>query len=396
MPEELTVEAIDATETPLRSPERDELLAAVGALTDLLRHNARAAEEQRTLPVECVEAMREARLFSIAAPRAVGGLEVDPLTQIEIIEATTRIDTSAGWTLMIGSHGTQVIGAFASEVACERVFGASRWPIAGSQISPGGGVFDRVEGGYRVTGRWSFASGIRHCDWSMFTATERNASGESQPATQIAAAVPVGDLTVHDNWLVAGLQGTGSCDYLLEDTFIPDEMAWPYPPTQLRGGPRYRLKLPQATLAAFALGAAARSLQEIISQAKTKYRPASITSVAARPHFHHKLGEAEMRLRAARAGLFDLVAELWESARSGVPVSAEQEALLGASPAYSFEVARSVTTIALQFGGSGATYLDNALQRNFRDVAVGAQHFQASEQSYEVLGKALLRLNGTS
>jgi indole-3-acetate monooxygenase len=382
--------------TPLRSPEREDLLASVDAVEEVLTDHAREAEELRTLPRECVEAMREAQLFAIAAPRDVGGLEVDPLTQMEIIEAVTRLDTSSGWTLMIGAHGTQVIGAFASDAACARVFGGDRWPIAGSQITPFGGTFECVPGGYRITGRWSFASGVRHADWSMVTASERGVSTDGRPPPQIAAVLATAEVVIDDNWHVAGLQGTGSCDFALEDVFIPEEMAWPYPPTQLRGGPRYTFKLPQAMLAAFALGAAQRSLDEIIRQAKSKYRPGSSRAVAARPYFQHRLGEAVMRLRGARAGLFELVEEMWQLAHSGTELSQKHHLLLGAAPAYVFDVARYVSTTALQFGGSGATYLDNVLQRNFRDVAVGAQHFQASEQAFESLGEVLLGLEGSS
>ncbi len=387
-----TLRPMLATEVSPRSTHRDGLLDAVADVEATLTAHAAEAEEQRTLPRVSVEALREHGLFAMAAPLEVNGLEVDPLTQMEVVEAVSRIDTSAGWTLMIGAHGAQVIGTFASDRACERVFGGPHWPISGSQVAPFCGTFERVAGGILVTGRWSFASGIRHADFSMLTAGEAGHAPGDGPVPQLGAVVPAAELTLHDVWHTAGLKGTGSCDYSLERHFVPDEMTWELPPRLQRGGPRYAIKTPQAALAAFALGAARRSLDEIARQARSKYRPGSTTSVAARPHVHHALGEAEMRLRAARAGLFELVGEMWECARAGERVSAEHEALLSASPAHCFDVARHATTTALSFGGSKATYLDNVLQRNFRDVAVGAQHVQASEQAYEGVGTLLLRL----
>lgn len=373
---------------PPRSAERDELLATVEELAPFLRENALRAEEGRTLPRPVVDAMKDAGLFRIAAPQVVGGYEVDPITHLEIIEAVARIDSSAAWTLMIGAQGAAMIATFASDSVVERMFGGGTWPIAGSQMNPAAGRFRRVDGGYVVSGRWSFASGIRHADWSMFTATSTEPS-DGAPKV-VAGVVPVADVTVHDNWFVSGLKGTGSGDYSLDEAFIPDDMAWPMPPTIRRGGPRYRIKIPQATLSAFALGIARRSIDEIAVQSRAKLRPGSTTAVAARPYFHHQLGEVEMKLAGARAGLFGLVGEAWDVVRGGGTVSRELDLRLTASPAYVHSIAAEITSTAFRFGGSGAARLDNVLQRNFRDMAVAAQHVQASEQTYEALGQFIL------
>ena len=373
---------------PLRSADRADLLATVEDLAPFLRENALRAEEGRTLPRPVVDAMKDAGLFRIAAPQVVGGYEVDPITHLEIIEAVARIDSSAAWTLMIGAQGAAMIATFASDAVVERMFGGGTWPIAGSQMNPAAGRFHRVDGGYVVSGRWSFASGIRHADWSMFTATSSDPS-DGGPKV-IAGVVPVADVTVHDNWFVSGLKGTGSGDYSLEEAFIPDDMAWPMPPTIQRGGPRYRIKIPQATLSAFALGIARRSIDEIAVQSRAKLRPGSTTAVAARPYFHHQVGELEMQLAGARAGLFGLVEQAWDVVRGGGTVSRELDLRLTASPAYVHSIAAEITSTAFRFGGSGAARLDNVLQRNFRDMAVAAQHVQASEQTYEALGQFLL------
>ena len=379
-----------AVTVPTRSPEREALLAGVAELEPLLRGAAMTAEEERTLPLRCVEAMRDARLFAIATPLDVGGLEVDPITQLEIIEAVTRIDTSAGWTLMIGAFGTGTIGTLASDSACAAVFGGPRWPIAGSQMAPWAGSFRRVDGGILVSGRWPFASGVRHADFSMVTAMSKEPDGT--PPAPIAAVLPTDEVTIHDNWFVSGLKGTGSGDFSLVDKFIPEDMTWPMPPQLRRGGPRFRLKMPQATLAVFALGAARRSLDEITAQSLAKMRPGNSNAVAARPYFHHTLGEMEIRLSAARAGLFQLVDQMWQLARSGDHIAAELDLRLAAIPAFVYSVAVDITSTAFRFAGSGAARLDNVLQRNVRDVAVAAQHLQASEQAYEGLGRKLLGL----
>lgn len=376
------------TSVPYRSAEREDLLVTVASLEGTLRDGAQRAEEGRTLPRPIVEAMREAGLFRIAAPRAVGGLEVDPITHMEIIEEVARIDSSAGWTLMIGAQGAAMIATFGSDAVIDRMFSGKQWPIAGSQMAPLAGRYRRVDGGYIVSGSWSFASGIQHADWSMFTATSTESTGG--PPEMLAGIVPVDEVTVHDTWFVSGLKGTGSSDYSLDEKFIPEDMAWPMPPRIVRGGPRYRLKIPQATLSAFALGLARRSLDEIVAQAKAKMRPGSTTAVAARPYFHHELGELEMRLTAARAGLYGVVDEMWQFVREDRAVPEALDLHLTASPAFVHGVASEVVSTAFRFAGSGAARLDNVLQRNFRDMAVAAQHIQASEQNYETLGRWML------
>ncbi len=371
--------------TPARSGARDELLAEVARLAPLMRENAERAEAQRSLPRPVVDAMRDAGLFRIAAPLGVGGLEVDPITHLEVIEAVARIDSSAGWTLMIGAQGAAMIATFGSDAVIERVFAGPTWPIAGSQMAPLAGRFREVDGGYLVSGRWSFASGIRHATWTMFTATATEG-----PPRVLAGVLPVDEVTVHDTWHVSGLKGTGSDDYSLDEKFVPATMAWPMPPSLQRGGPRYRLKIPQATLAAFAVGLARRSLDEIAEQAKAKMRPGSVTAVAARPYFHHELGELEMRWGAARAGLYRLVGEMWDLARAGEPLPDALDLRMSAMPAFVHAVAAEITSTAFRFAGSNGARLDNVLQRNFRDMAVAAQHIQASEQTFEALGRALL------
>lgn len=378
------------TQTPARSPERESLLSRVEELRAVILGAADAAEKDRTLPLSCVNAMRDANLFAMATPRQVGGLELDPISQMEVIEAVARLDSSAGWTLMIGSHGSQVIGTFASDEACSTVFDTASWPIAGSQVTPFGGTFTRAPGGYLVSGRWSFASGIRHADWSMMTVNSVDPDAGGGAPHQIGVVLPAKEVTIEDNWYVAGLKGTGSCDFSLTDVFIPEAMTWKAPPKVVRGGPRYSIKTPQAMLAVFALGLARRSLDEITTQAISKMRPGSKSAVAARPYFQHVLGEAEIRLTSARAGLFQLVDQMWTSALTNGSIPTELHLRLSAMPAFVHGVASDITATALRFGGSSASRSDNILQRNFRDMAVAAQHIQASEQAYEPLGRFVL------
>jgi alkylation response protein AidB-like acyl-CoA dehydrogenase len=377
-----------ANATAPRSPEREELLATVERIAPLLGENARRAEDERTFPIESFEAMQLAGLYGLIAPRAVGGLEVDPITMFEVVEAVSYADSTAGWDLMIGMSGAELIGVHASDDAVAEVFRDGNVPFAASTVKAMGAKFARVDGGVRVTGRWPFGSGVRHAEWVLVMANDENEQG-------IAMIVPQSELTIHDNWFVAGLQGTGSCDYEAQDLFVPEHMTWDLPYVARRGGLRNRVpQLLLASLAAVTSGMALRSLDESISQAKSKMRPGSTTAVAGRLYYQHVLGETVIEVRAARALRLQAAAELWEKAANDEEITPQEWDYDNALNAYVAGVCARATTTAFRFGGSGAASLENVLQRNFRDCAVAAQHLQLSEQYFEPFGRSLLGLEG--
>ncbi len=141
-----------------RKPKRKALLEAVEGVRDVVEASAMEAEELRTLPRKAVDAIYDAGLFSMKVPEVLGGAEADLVTQIEVVEAMTRIDTSAGWTMMIGAGSLGMASAFLSEEAVPEVFADGRIPRFASSSRPMGKA-ERTEGGYIMNGRWPFASG---------------------------------------------------------------------------------------------------------------------------------------------------------------------------------------------------------------------------------------------
>ena len=175
------------------------------------------AEALRTLPQASVNALRESGLFTLKLPAVLGGAEADPVTQVEVIEAVSYIDPSAGWNLMIGAGGLSLC-AFLPDEAIEQMFHGGRIPTLAGAIMPGRAV--PVDGGYRVTGRWSWASGIRHAEWvGAHVLVERQ--GGNPPESRFAI-LSAADVEIHDTWHVAGLKGTGSCDFSATDLFVPE------------------------------------------------------------------------------------------------------------------------------------------------------------------------------
>jgi indole-3-acetate monooxygenase len=368
---------------------RNELLAEVDSIAPILAEHAPLSEKLGRLDVPSIEAVRSTRLLRMFCPRELGGLEVHPVTAILVLEALARIDGSASWTIGILSSAALFAGPYLPAAAARRIYAGGVVPMAGSFLPKG--QAEPVAGGYRVKGRWPYASGIHHADWVLAGAF---VSGKPGPAGSRLVVLPKDQVVIHDNWQVAGLKGTGSCDFSIENMFVPEEMTCPLMDVILgnavTGGPSVRLGLP-AGVASFhigiPLGIARRALDEITTQAIEKGRGFPPSPLPTQPHFQYALGKAEIELASARALALQLLSELYAEAEAGGPPPPPRQAQARAASTYITEIAQHVTSIAFQAAGGGALFDANPLQRCFRDVLAAGQHFVVSQTSYQALGQ---------
>ncbi len=377
-----------------RLEKRRALLQAVASVRDILAAHADEAEALRTLPPASVAALRESGLLALRLPAVLGGAEADLVTQAEVIESVSYIDPSAGWNAMIGA-GSLSLCAFLPEEAIARMFPEGRIPILAAAIMPGRAV--PVAGGYRVTGRWAWASGIRYADWlgaHVLVEQERGMPPESR-----MMMLATGEGEIHDTWHVAGLKGTGSCDFSVTDLFVPQGLTFPLRPLQpQRGGPLYSLGLPGLLLTGhvgFALGVGRRALDAILDLAQTKRRGyGKPTPLVERAVFQRVVGESDLRLRAARRLMLDLFEHAWETLEASQTPTPQLHVELRSAATLVTEVALDVTTQAFRYGGGTAIHVDNILQRCLRDLQVGASHFMVNDSTYELHGQCLLGIPG--
>jgi indole-3-acetate monooxygenase len=378
-----------------RADSRRALLDAVEHVRATVATGADEAERLRTLPATTVAALRETGLLGLKLPGVLGGAEADPVTQMDVIEALTTIDASAGWCLMVGATTGALPGVFLGDDAVAVVFEGGRMPLAAGCYMPTGHAV-AAPGGFRVTGRWAFASGIRHAAWVSGTAWV--VRDGAQTAERRVFVVRTDDVEIHDTWYVAGLRGTGSCDFSVKDHFVPETFTWDIERAQpRRGGALYRLGLPAFVTnehAAFALGVARRALDVVTALAATKARGLRPSSLAGRATFQRFVGEAQLRLGAARALAVELNEAAWTTVGIGDALTARQHAELRSAAVLATEVALDVTARAFRYAGGSALYDASVLQRCLRDLSAGAQHFMVSDSAYEGLGQLLLGLPG--
>lgn len=373
------------------SARRAQLLDAVEAVRPVLAAHMEESEALCTLPQPSVDALTTHGLLAMKCPAVLGGAEADPLTQMEVIEGVAYTDPAAGWCVCIGNGAISLIGAFLPEAGAARVFSGARPPRMAAAVMPGSAA--RVDGGYRVSGRWSWASGVRHAEWVGGVAlVETTAGAAPEP---VMMTFPRQAVTVHDNWDPVGLRGSGSCDFSVADVFVPDELSFSLAAWEpQRGGPLYRLGLPGLLineLAAFALGVGRRAQDVIVELAASRrrgYGPKA--ALAEREVFQRAVAENDLRLRAARGLVFEVFERTWQTVQGGSPPSTADQHEMSAVTTYAVDAALAATDAAFRYAGGAAVSRASVLQRCLRDMHTAAVHLLVSDVSYERYGKCLL------
>ena len=376
--------ATDAVESRVTVAD---LLRRLATIAPILERSARESEDAQRLADASVAALREQGFFKLWWPETLGGVGADLVGGIAIVEALADVDTASAWNIGVGASSIGFAAAYLSDDAVNTIFADDRLVIAG-QMAPMGKA-TRVDGGLRVSGRWAFGSGIRQATWVLGGATLQDGE-RSEPIDVVA---PIAQVTVDEqSWQVMGLSGTGSCDYSMNDVFIPEGYWFSFPaPRNLRGCALYDLPVPAQVMelhAGFALGAARRSLREITELAQTKVRAFTKNSVAQNPTFQRELAEAHARVASTRLYVYDVARRLQDAAG--------QEEMTGlmlegrAASRYATDVALDVATWAYRRGGGTTLRLDNPLQRIMRDLLAATQHVYVEEMAYVSLGQALI------
>ena len=380
-----------------RAALRYHLLDAVARIRPVLEADAEANDAGGTLAWTSAAALYREGLLSLKVPRELGGPEVDPMLYLELVDELSYINPSAGWCSFINSTSTAWKGAFLPDAGVAQIFAGGRMPIASGSIIPRG-LGTPTAGGWRVSGRWPFASGSAHSSWlsAGFRIVRDGAPGPEH----MILAVPTAAVQFLDNWQVMGLKGTGSRDFVMADYFVAEEMAFDLLNTDpRRGGALFWLGRPgfvTSDHAAFALGVARRALDEIARQAGSYQRGYLTSPIAQRGALQHDLGRCDQQLRAARALCQEALQGAWEFCRRRERPDLERQLRLRAACAYATDIACQVTTAAFRYGGGDAIYNDRVLQRCLRDINAAAQHFMVNSSAYDNLGQFRLGLTGVN
>jgi len=391
----MTIHSRAAPKTPSEHP----VLAAARRLAPRIASRSEELESARRLPAELSRELAEAGLFRLVVPEHHGGFELHPALVIETLETVSRADGSVGWCVMIGAL-TAMCAAWLPEPVARTIYGVPD-VITGGVAAPLGRA-ELVEGGYRVTGRWAWASGAQNCRWLtggvVVTQGGSPRMREDRPETRILY-FPIEDVTLHDTWNASGLCGTGSVDMEVRDVFVPAERSTSLITERPRiDRPLYRFPaygLLAVGIPAVALGIARRAIDELTALAHQKKLMPGGQAMATRPAVQEAVAVAEATLRAARALLVETVHETFEST-THQEATLRQRAELRLAYVHATRDAARVVDRMYEVAGGSAVYRSSPLQRCLRDIHAATQHAMVGQPMREIIGAVLLGVDANT
>lgn len=363
------------------------VLDAIEALAPSLAARAAAIESHGTLPDDVVSDLRDAGVFRLLLPLSHGGAEADLPTAMTAISALARADGSVGWTSAIGGVAWCDMATL-PRATFDEIFGDTG-AIAAAAFAPSGSIMP-VDEGYRVTGRWGFASGIRHATVLYGNAVEPGPPGEMHLR---AAVFDPGQVTVEHTWEVSGLRGTGSEHFHADGVVVPAARTFvPLIGEPCVDTPIVRVSTPSIVgflLASVAMGIARGALDDLGAMAGSKVPLLAQGPLAEDPLFCHDLAVAATDLRAAEALLREVASIAWTAAVDRRPPTLSERAEQRAAAAWATARAASVVDTAYRLAGGSAVYAEGALQRRWRDVHAVTQHFVLKDGTFTACGSVL-------
>jgi len=344
-------------------------------------------DKRGELSAPLVDALHVHGLLGMWVPRSIrGGFELDPVSSLQVIENVSYGDPSAGWVLMASALAIGTGAAYLGDPAIDELFSGERLPvIAGQGTRPGTAI--PQDGGFLLSGSWSFASGIKH---STHIHTLGVIQGTGEPRIFV---VPVSKATLIDNWDVLGLRATGSIDYTIENVFVPEAYThFAVTESPRRGGDLYRMGIigfAGIAHSGWACGIGRRLLDELTS--KVRGGVGRTGSLAESDMFHEQYAKAEATYRSARALVYETWSDVHDTLARGDVLSVRQNTqirLAMANVTWScHEVAGFVYTTAGTLALRAGT-----IQRLFRDMHAGTQHITSAPFVFRNAGRELAGL----
>jgi alkylation response protein AidB-like acyl-CoA dehydrogenase len=368
----------------------DEIMRRVAELSPALAANAPACDEARMVVPESMRAMVAAGLFRIPQPARVGGYELPLRTLGDAVTGISQACPSSGWVLMVMGAHHWCMGSF-PETAQEEVFGNGRDGLVAGTLS-WQGTATPVDGGYRVDGRWQFASGCDHAEWLMVGCANPETRGPG-----VHVVIPRGEIDIDDTWYAMGLKGSGSKDLVAHDLFVPAHRAIDTrilfgatsPHAQNHRTNLYRVAaeaMLSTSVATAVHGSGKFALAQFIE--RTRQRRVIITGASKAEHAptQVRLAEAAGEMHCADLLIHDALSEFDRLTAAGEPQTLQSRLRVKWQVAYAAELCRRAASRMFAGSGAHAVYEPGALQTALRNINVGAQHasidFDTSAEQY--------------
>ncbi|HEX3923118.1 MAG TPA: acyl-CoA dehydrogenase family protein [Streptosporangiaceae bacterium] len=379
------------SEIAASEPRQTSVLENVRALLPEIKARAEEIEQARAVPRDLAEKLRTAGVFRRYVPRTHGGDEMWPDEGLTVIEELARADASVAWVAAVGSEGPSFY-AYLPADTYDKIYAGGPDVIHTGVINATGKAV-RDKGGYRFSGRWSFASGSNNADYVCIHGVLDGEQAGGAPATRLGV-VPAREAQIDDVWHVSGLKGTASNDIVVSDLFIPDEWTGTFaelPPVARHPlDQRPLLARFGSEFAAVAVGIAQAALDDITDIARNKVPATSRSKLASDPVAQYLVGQLATDLYMARTLLHQVARDDQASVPLGPPDNTAM-VIRRARLSRAASVAASVVESAYGVSGTTGLFESCPLQRRLRDVRAVTQHYMLSARSaFGPVGSAIL------
>jgi 3-hydroxy-9,10-secoandrosta-1,3,5(10)-triene-9,17-dione monooxygenase len=350
-----------------------DLLDRAKAMAPALRERAFAAENARRIPDETIRELKQAGLFRVLQPKAYGGFELEPQVFLDIAMIVGSACPSSGWVYsVVGVHNWQ-LGCMPKQ-AQDEVWGDDEDTLISSSYTPRGKI-EITDGGYIVSGRWSFSSGCDHAQWVILGGVVNDPDGSVR---RLCFLLPRPDYRIDDVWHVIGLRATGSNDIVVENAFVPEYRTHAFTSGSVTSDSPI-FALPFASVFTFGitaplLGAAQGALDEHVAWTAERTRITRGTRVAEEPFSQARVADATGELDGARLQIWRDLDEMMDYARDGKEIPLEVRARGRLDQVRGTQLAVSAVDRVFQNSGGRVLHEQNPIQRAWRDIHAGAQH----------------------
>jgi 3-hydroxy-9,10-secoandrosta-1,3,5(10)-triene-9,17-dione monooxygenase len=386
--------ALQSRPAPAFIPTEAELIDRAKRLVPFLRDRAEATEANRSVLPEVVDAFVEAGFYRICQPRSHGGYEMSPLTLFRVAAELGRGCPSSAWCLCLISVHNWEIGLLDPRLA-DDLWGTDDTVRISSSYAPFGTV-EKVEGGYRLSGRWPWSSGCDHCSWVVLGAVVRE---EGKAPDLLAFYVQRPHYEIVDTWHVFGLKGTGSKDIVVKDAFIPDYRTHSFADSFAKTEPgaahftartfKYPFGVTFAhCLASVTVGMAEGALEVSLAHFRERRHAMDGSAAIEDPFVRRRIAEADSIVRGLRLRMDAAFASLDRYIDAGEPIPVDVRVAAKWDAQCIGKGAMEAVELLFKASGARGIMLSNPIQRYFRDVHAASNH------SYLHVDKASMNVGG--
>lgn len=366
------------------------------ALKPVIEHWRDAADDLRHLPDPIGDAFVERDVYRLLLPKDLGGQGVDPLTVFDMVEEISAFDGSVGWNFAIGSNSGSLAGAFPRSVVDE-LFSTPETLVAGSGPPQGRAV--AVEGGYRVSGRFAWLSGIHLANYVLggcfvFDGDTMRMGPHGGPVV-VHAIMPKDKGTVLDTWHTGGMRGTGSTEFEIADVFVPaDWVQMLFGGNPRHGDPLFRLPTSYFgfSLTAVALGIARATTEALMQLAQAKKPPPPRLGLHEQPFTQYTVAKSAAMVEGARLGVRAAFATVWDTVCAGETASTQMRSQLRGASVHAVETSIEAVGMCYRAAGGSALFENQRFERALRDVNAIGGHIVFQRAMMEDAGRAAMGL----